>query len=76
MTRPPREELKTSLLELARRQAPKPVLIGVAAMHLGWWARLNETEALLEELVKESVLRHATTPECWDHGIRFGYVLV
>ena len=74
--RPPREEQKASLLALARKLAPKPILIGTGAMHLGWWATLPETEALLEEMVKERVLRHATRAECLEAHIRFGYVVV
>lgn len=76
MTRPPRAELKASLLALARVLAPKPLLIGVGAVHLGWWATLNETEALLEELVTDGVLRHATREECRNFGLRFGFLPV
>jgi hypothetical protein len=76
MTRPPRDEQKASLLTLARKIAPKPLLIGAGAVHLGWWATLNETESILEELVKDGVLRHVTKHERWEHGIRFGYVPV
>jgi hypothetical protein len=76
MTRPPRDEQKAALLALAQKQAPKPLLIGLAAVHLGWWATLNETESLLEELVKDGTLRHVTKHERWEYGIRFGYVPV
>jgi hypothetical protein len=76
MTRPAREEQRATLLSLAKQLMPKPLLIGKGAMYLGWWATLPETEALLEEMVKEGVLRHATRAECRTAGIRFGYVVV
>jgi hypothetical protein len=76
MTRPALGEQKTTLLAFARQIAPKPLLIGRGAMHLGWWATLPETEEILEEMVKEGTLRHATRSECRTAGIRFGYVVV
>jgi len=76
IAKPSREEQKQTLLALARQRAPRPLLIGHGAVHLGWWATLNDTEDILEELVKEGVLRHATRPECRWFGIRFGYLLV
>jgi hypothetical protein len=74
--RPPLEDQKASLLDLARRTAPKPLLIGCGAVHLGWWASLPETEAVLESMVKEGVLRHATRAELREWGLRFGYMPV
>lgn len=76
MTKPSRDEQKVRLLDLTRQLAPKPLLIGRAATHLGWWATLGDTEALLEELVSERVLRHATKQELREHGLRFGYLPV
>ncbi len=74
--RPPRAEQKAVLLQLARELAPKPLLIGPGAVRLGWWATLPETEAMLEELVREGVLRHATETELAEVGLRFGYLPV
>lgn len=67
---------RESLLALARDIAPKPMLVGWAAVHLGWWATLPETETLLEEMVSEGVLRRATKAELKEHGLRHGYCLV
>ena len=74
--RPSKEEQKATLLAYAKLIAPRPVLIGRAATHLGWWATLPETEALLEEMVRDDVLRQLVEKERRAYGIRFGYVLV
>lgn len=76
MKRPPLEEQRALILALAKQGAPRPILIGPTAVHLGWWATLPETEALLEEMVTAGTLRHATRAECKTAGIRHGYVLV
>jgi hypothetical protein len=76
MTWPPRDEQKAALLVLARQLAPKPLLIGAGAVHLGWWAKLAETEAILDELVSEGTLRRATKAECYGWGIAQGYLVV
>lgn len=54
----------------------KPILIGMLAADLGWWASLRATEALLEELVVDGVCRHLTPSECREFGILFGYAVV
>lgn len=74
--RPPIGEQKTKLLTFARAIAPKPMLIGRAAVQLGWWATLPETEALLEEMVREGALRRASKTELSEHGLRHGYCAV
>lgn len=64
------------MLALARKIAPRPMLIGRAAVHLGWWATLPDTESLLEEMVKDGALRPATDVELREAGVRFGYMTV
>lgn len=54
----------------------KPALIGFIAVELGWWATLAETEAILEGLVKDGLLRRITPKEASACGIRHGYVLL
>jgi hypothetical protein len=76
MSKPSPEEQKERLLALARELAPKPTLIGTGATHLGWWATLNGTEKLLEELTEERKLRHASERELRRYGMRFGYLPV
>lgn len=76
MKRPPKEEQKASVLAFAKLRAPRPILIGQAAVLLGWWATLPETEALLEEMVKEGTLRRPTKREYREYGVRFGYIAV
>jgi hypothetical protein len=71
--RPPKAEQKAKLLALALDIAPKPMLVGWGAVHLGWWASLPDTEELLEEMVREGVLRRATKAELREHGLRHGY---
>lgn len=73
---PPVEKQKEQLLDYCQRQAPKISLIGLAAGCLGWWATLPGTESLLEELVTEGKLRHATKAELTKQGVRFGYLPV
>jgi hypothetical protein len=75
-SRPPKEAQKKDLLALARRLGPKPLLIGVAAVHLGWWATLAETAVLLEEMAEEGLLREALAEELLEHGLQHGYVPV
>jgi hypothetical protein len=53
----------------------KPALIGIVAVQLGWWATLDETEALLDDLVREGLLRRLTPDEEKACCMRHAYVL-
>jgi hypothetical protein len=76
MNRPPLAEQKSTLLDFARRNAPKPMLVGPASFYLGWWATLNEVENLCELMVREGVLRLASRAELAQWGVRHGYLPV
>jgi hypothetical protein len=54
----------------------RPLLIGVAAVRLGFLWSLDETEGLFEELVEEGKIRSITKEERDLHGLHEGYVLV
>ena len=73
--RPPPEHIRQRALDYCRRVG-KPILIGHLSLELGWWSNLESTEALLESLVEERVLRRMTSSECRSFGITFAYALV
>jgi hypothetical protein len=58
------------------RKVRQPILIGNLSVELGWWSNLRDTEALLEDLVYEGVLRPLTTKECQSFGVSFAYGVV
>ncbi len=68
------EAARHAILEFARRDPEKVLLIGAVAI----WLRsarysFDYTERLLENLVAEGVLRHATSAECAKFSIKHGY---
>jgi hypothetical protein len=73
--KPPPPQIRQQAIEYCRRVG-KPILIGHLSLHLGWWASLADTEALLEDLVSEGLLRRLTETECRTFGVTFAYALV
>jgi hypothetical protein len=51
----------------------KPLLVGPISMEIGLNYGLNETEALLEEMVREGLLRRATSKELGSRDLK-GYI--
>ena len=70
---PPR--IREQVLDYCRR-VKAPILIGRLAVDLGWWANLNPIEALLEDLVRDGLLRHLTEEECRRFDVTFAYASV
>lgn len=68
------EEARRIALEMFERNRGKPLLIGPVSMEIGLNYGLNETEALLDQLVAEGVLRSATPAELGSRRLK-GYVL-
>ncbi len=69
----PGEARRIALAMFARRRG-KPILVGPVCLEIGKNYGLNETEGLLDELVREGVLRVATAEELGSKRQR-GYVL-
>jgi len=70
------EEARRRALEYLARHLERPVLIGQVSLWISSLSYgLNETEALLEDLVEEGVLRLATPQELKGAGVRHAYVL-
>ena len=74
-SKPPSQEIRQRAIAYCAR-VRQPILIGLLAADLGWWASLRATEALLEELVLDGVCRRLTPSECREFGITFGYAAV
>jgi hypothetical protein len=55
------------------QRAQGPILVGKLALHLGWWISVEETEALVLDLVREGYLRLLTPEEASAFGVRHGY---
>lgn len=68
-----REEAKEAILRLADKKEGRPFLVGEASLMLGSWS-LRETEALIEEMVGEGLIREATKDESWHFDCPFGYL--
>src|SRR5574338_732145 len=62
-------------LEYFGRFEHRAVLIGQVSLFIGKGYGLNETEQLLESMVAEGVIRHATKKELSAFGYRHGYML-
>lgn len=67
-------EARKLALEFFERNRGKPVLIGPVSMEIGLNYGLNETEALLDQLVVDGILRPATIAELGSKHLK-GYVL-
>ena len=76
MKKPTPDQQKQSILDHAKKRDPRPILTGEVALMLGWWASLRDTEAVLDDMVKDGVLRFVTNEECLTFGVRHGYRLV
>lgn len=68
------EDGRETVLWLLQRQ-PR-ILIGEACLAIGPYWRLKDAEALLEDMVTEGVLRHATSEENSYFGVSWSYVMV
>ena len=66
---------RKSLLQHLRREPTRVLLIGPVSLWLRGGYSLERTEALLESLVVEGILRHATPQELAQHSLRHGYYL-
>lgn len=58
----PKDEAKEAILTMAKK-ASRPLLVGVAAIKLGYFWNIFRTEELFEELVDEGKLRMITQDE-------------
>lgn len=68
-------EARELVLSLCKRES-RPVLAGPAALAIGLYWTLSETEALLGSLVEEGTLRVTTPEENERFSIEGGYILV
>jgi hypothetical protein len=68
------EEARAIALALFEKHRGKPILIGPVCLEIGQNYGLNETEALLDEMVREGILRDATPKELGSKHQK-GYVL-
>jgi len=66
---------RESLLHFLRREPDRIVLVGPISLRLRGGYGLSRTEALLDSLVEEGVLRMATTQELGRLGLHHGYYL-
>src|SRR5271170_5061284 len=57
------EEARKIVIELFKKRPDKPILVGPVCLEIGQNYGLNETEALLEEMVGEGILRRAHPKE-------------
>lgn len=71
----PREEAKSLIISMAK-VASKPLLVGVAAIRLGYFWNIFKTEELFEELLCEGKLRKLTAQEKELHGLEEGFLSV
>lgn len=69
-----REEAKEAIVAMCGLSY-KPLLIGVAAVRMGSFWSLEETEKLFQELVSESRIRPITRQEKDRFDLRDGYVI-
>lgn len=71
----PTEELRQKALDYCRK-VRAPILVGRLALEVGWWLSIEDTETLLDEFVREGLVRKLTPEELRQFDIRFGYTLV
>ena len=69
-------EQRQLVLGALRKRSPRPILIGEVTFMLESWATLRWTESMLEEMVKDGVLRHLTREEKRNFDVRHGYLPV
>jgi hypothetical protein len=70
-----KDEAKQTILSMVTL-SQKPLLIGVAAMRLGYCWSLTETEDLFQELLDEGRIRAISKDEMVRYDLRDGFVLV
>ena len=68
------EEARKIALAMFEKYRDKPLLIGPVSLEIGYEYGLNETEALLDQMVVEGLLRRATERELGSRHQK-GYVL-
>jgi len=70
-----KEEAKSEILSLFKKSS-RPLIIGAASMHLGYYWTLEKTERLFEELIEDGKMRALTQKECEQYDLTQAYVLV
>jgi hypothetical protein len=68
-------DAKRLALQYFARHHDRTVLIGQISLWIRGSYGLNESEALLEEMVQEGLLQHASVEDLSKHGYQHGYVL-
>ena len=66
---------REAIFNFLRRNSSKVILVGPVSLWLRGGYGLKETEAVLETLVSEGILRPATPNELAKDGLRHGYHL-
>jgi hypothetical protein len=72
LSKPDAKQVLMGMVTLSQR----PLLVGVAAVRLGFLWSLDETETLFEELIEEGKIRSISKEERDLSGLHEGYVLV
>lgn len=70
-----REDAKQLALQYFHRHSERTVLVGQISLWIGRSYGLNESEDLLEEMVREGFIQPASVADLSKFGYRHGYVL-
>jgi hypothetical protein len=71
--RDPENLARKALLQHLRREPSRIILVGPISLWLRGGYSWERTETLLNILVEEGILRHATSQELTRHAVRHGY---